>query len=665
MHKTNWINSIVITSKDYLPEFEFVFNQAGKIHCIFVKDEAEFSKLLPSQDDLIFILAELQWAPEDRATSYRGFEVVKEIRYVKQWLNPIVICSTTGDKPFFLKQAGAQFKVLNLPHSHYFLEFPLEYTAIAELIGFDSPLKALTPNQLKDIVYHTFSARGLMDEELHKLKDQITTRGNDAITEAFNNIRHLIRINTEFSLDKLKAEMHEQLSLHPDRALGLVTEFKPKIVSLLPQADQETFIKIQVPWQILFIDDNEYFRELLKDKLGQCGLTCITAGSGEEAFQLLAMDAKGRIPRTYGTDYWPAHSITVLISDLRLHSPGTEEWQALQGYDIIEQVFENHSHFLSFFMLTGKKTGIYQEYAQSKVRIQWFAKEDVLPPVVSVSVFNSFARQIEKAGNNIEKILCSIPTASTWNNPYPGKLKYPLKNYYRYHRLTTDYYEQENWINAAASSYVDEVLQDKAKPQKYQFQAGQAEGPEFPGEMEKFRDKLIGRRIALALHIKGFSSEEIQEAMRGNIAPDNGRQFFSTYLALSTNLDNLIPEGLLVEEKFFLEYFMGFPLNQGASPFLKDLSQQLNKINIDFVQKYQLKKGSSILIGNYEQVEEAILKVSGLTEQLSFNADRKNLMDRLKKVLNEFLQKAKYFNAIRACALHSIYYKIFPDGQNS
>lgn len=659
MHNAHSVNCIVITSKDYLPEFEFAFKQVGIVHYVIVTNEEEFFKLKPSTDDLIFILAELQWVEQDRATSYLGFSVIKEIRYVKQWLNPIVICSAIGNKSFFLNQTGAQFKVLNLPHSHYFLEFPLEDSAFVELFGVDSPLRALTPNQLKDFVYHSFSARGLMDEELHKLKDQIATRSNDAINEAFNNIRHLIRINSEFSLDKLKAEMQERLSLYPNQALGLVTEFKPRIVSLLPQEDQETPIKIQVPWQVLFIDDNEYFRELLKDKLRECGLNCITAGSGAEAFQLLAMDAQGRIPQPEGTGYWPAHSITVLISDLRLLEPNTEEWQVLQGYDVIEQVFENHSHFLSFFVLTGKKTGVYQEYAQSKVKIQWFAKEDVLPPLASVSVFNAFVRQIEKAGDNIDRILCSVPTASTWSNSYPGKLEYPLKTYYRYHRLTLDYYEQENRINAAAAAYVEDVLQGNAKPQKYQFQAGQANGPEYQIEMDKFRDKLIGRRITWALHVKGYSNDKIQEAMRGSIAPDGGRQFFSTYLALSTNLDSLIPEGLLVEEKFFLEYFMGFPLNQEASPFLKELGQQLNKIRTEFVQKYQLQKDSPIILGHYEQVEDAILKVFNLAQQLNFSSDRSKLVDRLKKVISEFLQKSKYVNAIRASHLHHIYERMF------
>ena len=99
--------------------------------------------------------------------------------------------------------------------------------------------------------------------------------------------------------------------------------------------------------------------------------------------------------------------------------------------------------------------------------------------------------------------------------------------------------------------------------------------------MDIFYIKLIGRRIAIGLHLKGRDLGDISDVLKYQQLRkgDIDKLMFSTYLALSTKLSQEIPN-LLVEERNWIEQELGINIHnttdRNAHRILKEYLSKLH-----------------------------------------------------------------------------------------
>ena len=543
-----------------------------------VENQIEFDKIENfTTYKRIFLLVELSWK-KHALTEFYGLKILEQIRFKKANC-PIYLCSFMPKERFQQKSRILKV-VLNTP-GHFFLQLP-------SFIWDFKPCNEeffLSNKMVEDIIYHCFDIKGSIDEQFHHLKDRVEKENpKPEIDKSFEEIAKLIPEEAHSLLEKIKIELFESINNNRQIPIPkLIGSAKLQVLTLLPESEKvASLIQKITEWQVLCIDDNPRILETLRSQFNKRGISCLTAQSGEEAFDLLQKDYLGELEPTQGK-HSPQNSITAVICDLRFENQDGK-WHRWQGYDIIDFIHKNLKNFVAFFVLTSKKgTIIRQAQKSDEAFIHWFAKEDILNAKED-SVFDFFASQVRKSGQAIFESISQTPSGKYWKTPWKGKIDFPLQQYYRYHRLSASYQEKETQVNDFANQYIeaaervaDRFFKNVLKVENLDFDSSFKSGlyapPGDEKAMSKFYTKLIGRRIAIGLHFKGWDLVDISDILkhqelRGNTAD---RQLFNSYLALSTNLKNEIPGHLLVEEKNWLEQDLKISLNSNDLHFYNRL----------------------------------------------------------------------------------------------
>lgn len=652
---------IVICDHKGQTEFQYGLSTIPGIEVVFITDQNSLDLYGMNQDDLIFIHAELQWE-KDNDSVFEGFKIIEKIRVIKKWLNPIIICSYFP-KHFFETQNTDNlfkvFKVLELPHSHSFVQLPFEDEINhIEKICEKTP-QPLTENQRIEIQEYCLNPQGIFNETWHKFKDQIMMKGQIAIEECFQYLQSMIRQNMNAQFEQLKQELMVLCAEKSTHAYTFVNDYKTKLLKLTHFVSIEQPNHFLVPWQVLFVDDNELIRDRVTKELGLRGISCLAVDNAQEAFGLLEKDAKGELLKPDKPfNFWPANSITVIISDWRLLYPDSNDWQALQGIDILEIAHENYSNFASFFVLTGKRE-IVSKRPITKAPIHWFTKDDVLDSTFN---FNVFAENIAREGNRIDDLLHNLPNAITWNKAYRDISIQPFKYYYKLHRVSSDYTFHEHEINRKTQDFI-------SNPQKGIDLGNLDHFANGVDEQVVFRKKLLARRIAIGLHLKGVSEKTIYDFLilkkdnnQNNMS--NYQEYFTHTLALSEDLKVLTSDYLLVEEKAFLEKD---PLKTLEKSFLSYLEKILERVisnaNADLEKKDAGLKIGLFNLSNINDVKKYIEKINADINMLGDSLSRKHHTE-LKKAIKMVIEVQKYQDFVKKAQLHQVYERIFNQPAN-
>ena len=614
----------------------------------------------------IFILAELDWHPNMKMHSFHGFELLKQLR-IDGIRVPIIMCSIL-ERSYFLDLGQSPYGFLNLPHSNAFIQIPAEESILKTADSF--PLKLVSTQQLEDAVSHFADPHGMLNEIIHDLKNKIQQDPQAALDQALVNLRKLIPSNNLPAFDHLAANFREAIEQEPRSLSKLVTQKKLDFVALLNNSPRQ-FAAVEkiLEWQILFIDDNPNQRETVQKNFRDRGIQCITAGTGEEAIQILEMDYRGELPiEGYPDQFHPQNSITVVICDLRFINEANE-WHPMQGYDIIDHIYYKLSNFVCFYMLTSKDGSVSENAAKPRrIQVKWLPKGDVLYSG-SENGFNRFFNQVKLDGTNMLRTICSFPKANYWaTSTWKGKLNYHLQTYYRQFRLSDNYSEKDNWISDCAEQYIfeaelvkEEMHRNKTKVDEldfsFQFMAGIKNNAKDPDSMEKFYVKLIGRRIAIGLYFKQWEEGEISDILKYQEFRDHevDRQLLTNYLALATKLSKIIPGQILVEERNWVEQSLGVSLD----PIDRNFFDQLKR-TLELVQEVLYKNGCaddfverSIFIGNREMAHTLIKEAAELTKEYRswsfFQAQMGHILDD---------KNGHFKDAIRRNGIHSLFQEI-------
>lgn len=612
----------------------------------------------PNRFSSCFLLAELRWEGRSR-TQFYGFKILEKLRIQYQALFPIFICSIY---PFnFFAEQGGIFHIFRTP-GHYFIHLP------QDIFQFKAGRAALplTTNLLQDITYHFFDVKGILDELFHSLKGRVNYHAENEIKQHFVEIAKIIPPDQQEQLTRLQENMITDIRNNSNQvpAARIVSDYKFRVAGLLPQAESSDAEEIPgLPWCVLCIDDEEKISKDLKSAFQKRKIDCFSAQTGEQAFDILNRDRAGGLVDEQSGRIWPQNSITLVVCDLRFLD-AQNNWQYLQGWDIIEHIFYKMPNLLTFFVLTTKKGAIVRQLQQARqVRVFMFGKEDVLYQsdpskeltATDQSGFNIFAQRVREEAGKIYDDLCNMPAGEYWNQKtWATKIEYPLQQYYRFHRLSNQYQAKEQWINECAVNFIEEaeLVKDPFFKKKikvdsldfdFNFKAGLTDIPGKPGVMEKFYTKLIGRRIAIGLTLSGWEAGEISSILKYRTLEaedDVDRQLFSAYFAMSSNIEQDIPNHILVEERNWINNYLGIsivPDDRQLFSLLKERIERFQdmlrptKCSDDFLDE-------KIILGNSVQAKEVLEKV----KKIAFNWDMGNKMTLLFEPLwqNKRLQNA-------------------------
>lgn len=558
--------------------------------------------------DAVFILAELTWW-DYPYTAFAGFSITMKLR--KSDISSPVFLISNMDRNELLMQKNPAFKILNIP-GHYFIQIKNDGIKVDKNWKF----KRLSGHLLEDLNFYFNSSTGLVTESIHHIKNKILKLYGQR--EALIDEKHINR--------EIKYEIHDILKLIPQKAqrefeahvnemvsrliqhenkLVAVEIFKNSVLQSLNKAYSDSLPSLDrvMEWQVLFVEDDEHVRALVKEMFKEHGIRCITAAGSGEAMEILHADQLGELKNKQGY-FHPQNSITVLISDVRLiQSSG--QWDEFQGYDLVEEIYLNFSNMLSFFLLTNKTSSMKLGFNRPRVHQEyWYSKEVLFNP----GSFNLFVQRIIEEGNRIYQSLLSSPKGTYWHKAYitskDVKIAFPLKEYYRRYRLSALYRETELRICQTAVEFVEKVHAEKMEHgnidriDKFELRSSLPNLPhEFDETMNKFVEKLIGRRIVIGLWLcnlrnedydkdtdyldsdslliqpehwsieeiafllgKGYLPSSLGEDIgenAGKVVESVIKSVINTHLAFSKHLNKDIPENLLVEEKQWIENNLG------------------------------------------------------------------------------------------------------------
>jgi CheY-like chemotaxis protein len=571
-----------ITSKDLQKGEWESYEDLGKfINCLETKTVSEV--ILP----LCFTDQNIKW------NDFYGLELIKKIRYDLKQRCSIVVCSVLPKN--ILQQthfkAYEKSKILAAPGT-YFLSYPWEIKSLPTL-------RKISENALDDINHAFFNPKGNASEIIHNLKNKFGEIANDSRSnELFKNLKEIIEVDfklietdvlpeNRLRFHSVKNQMFEDLETDISNFIKqkanepadtyhntsyILDKYSEIIYGLLPKElkDNENEEVLKTPWQVLYIDDTEFCRNDVVAKFDKRGINCIAVHNGKEAIDVLLKDTKGKI--------------SVVISDIRLYQSNNDDWQDLQGYDLLNEIHEVNNSPISYFVLTSKRGTIVDSVKRkAKFPIQWFSKSDV---TTSEQGFNIFTKRVKELGGENWFWKKSQPKMSAWTKE-SHRFTFPLSKYYRKHVELSDHPTIKSEINSKAKTYIENILKNK-KNEVIEFLPTLKDETVSNKMIEKFRFQiLLGRRIIYSLWLNKMDEESIFYALRpkGEYTKENRDLLFASTMAVSFKNDvpsdkdieegNLMGCNLLEEEIDFLID------NYNLNPEIRNL--KLNISDLDLV----------------------------------------------------------------------------------
>lgn len=510
----------------------------------------------PNQHCQVIILVESKWsfsASTDRFQHFGGIKIAQSLRLDHGFRGAILFVSFLSRKSL---TEDHHFEIINAI-GHGFSRLPGTASDWEnDFIGIN-PLDLL---ELKDIQSFYCGSLGIIREELHGLRQRAEKEFASAPEEAFDFL--LLKIDRFHSIFGLEGQLQKEAfrgeyhPLTPANFDDAVTFVRSAGEEIFAKYDEEglksgSVAKVDFPWEILFLDDeiDEHHDLILRMK--ERGLKVHCHRTASDAINALEDDFLG------------SQKIAVVVADYRLKDriEGVEVHQPIQGYRFLKEV-SSGKFPIRLVALSGlPRKFLMQSFREMRVKVEIFSKKDYLN---SANTIDQLLDELIEIGQENWQSLISRPNGAGWK---------ALQDTYVTFRKGSDYEENERIISQKARNFSMKVKAGLNPPPiqfiKTAFQPRKKETQE--ATMERFGNYLLARRVALWLFSQTESgqrrSSEFNKNLTGSIT---GEDYFpksdSAYRqVLNTNLVLRLEEfpiGMLVEEKRWFQYDMGYPVFQ-------------------------------------------------------------------------------------------------------
>ncbi|MEO0775151.1 MAG: response regulator [Bacteroidota bacterium] len=505
--------------------------------------------------EFVFIQIRLKWAKD---AAY-GLRIATRLRVVGLRC-PIHLHSYLPRAYFDLRLPELAF--LRAEHYHRLVTLPLPADYWDRL-----DFQAMLEYKRLDIVRNLLDPRSLVSEVTHELKNKVLLatdaqdwgRINSLIHQKFAELRLMFPDYGE-GISATEQQLVQRVTpcLNPEHGgqiSGFIDGASPRLQGLFPQplseSEQLSSTPTKKPWKVLFFDDELGMHHIFRALFTPQGIDCITVGSGEAALEELERDKND-------------NRISVVICDIRILREDSAAWKKYQGYDLMWTIRQSLSNMVELVALTSGKSHLLQLLQDDQIKFHRALKQDVLS---SEGAKRMFANRIRDLGDHMFFKSRSRPRHASWIKN--GKrFARPLSHYYREHLLAFDYESAEETINERAMDYYDNWQRGIANPAVKFMGTMNRDLPHSPEGLQKFRERtLLGRRVALALHLDGGQSEKdifriLMQKNGDEIPQDSINLLLNTSFSLSLKKDLPSPKhiakkqylgsGLLEEEILWL-----------------------------------------------------------------------------------------------------------------
>jgi hypothetical protein len=254
-----------------------------------------------------------------------------------------------------------------------------------------------------------------------------------------------------------------------------------------------------------------------------------------------------------------------------LKGANRKKFENKQGPSILKEVFLSKPNYLSLHALSSMDSKILLKIRERyNMKVLTFSKEDVK----TESGFNVFCDIVHNEGQKMFETICNLPGEDneSWYSINDKKTQ-PYNLYYKAFRMSEDFETEEIRIgNEAEKMYLDRINYkenfQEIMPHKYSFTAALTEGIENLDDINKFKEKLIGRRAYLAFRFKGkiHNSQIISALLNKNPSTFKSKSgkfptdFFSSFLCMPEDMYKMPSQ--LTEERNWLINEMSFDFDE-------------------------------------------------------------------------------------------------------
>lgn len=456
----------------------------------------------------------LNWdikGPNERESSENhGFDLLQELK-VRHYKCPVLLTSNFQSEPieFSEKYLNNRFRFWLDPSIAYKPLSELETEPLEHLVS-QFP-QAVDDALFEDLLSSAYDKVGYLEVILHDLSRASRTLDKAdlirTLQEKFTLLRYLFSWQAEGILELEQKVLKDLAPLHNrDAWQELMYLHRKNIKKFLSNTTKpQLSLRESLPEQVtlLIIDDEKKEFDLLANRLMEVPellnrIECVYAANLAEGREILKNDA--------------GNAIKVLICDYRFYDQNGR-FSLEQGYHILNEIAKMQKT-ISFIALTGVDPDYINRFQKNVLsRIVTFQKDRVL---ADDRVFFHFLGTILEANRQMESLLNIL-----WD------FKNPL-----YHRCYVRHKHQdkdgkwEQMIGDTAEQFVLKVKHNiplRAHDyDNYEFFAKILKSNPEGKNLENFRAKLIGRRIALGLYqLMILNKKSHQEKSKGWIRINN------------------------------------------------------------------------------------------------------------------------------------------------
>ena len=418
----------------------------------------------------VIIPAEILWENENYQDFY-GFDLLQALRLKYRLRCPVIITSVLDAKQIGFQDHKGKFRFWKDPSLSYVPFRQLSQMTLTEISAkFEAPLEERLHQDLCDTLYDQqgYLLQLILHDLTNILRNENIQDRQQAIKALFGHFYKMGSHNIVAACYKKLSKEIEEGNL-PDQP-RLMTIFAPLLkkatkIEMAPLVYTDT-------WEVLFIDDDGL--QPLTNQLQALGITCKYTSSKDEAIEILKADTYNRI--------------TVVVCDFRFYD-GSGRYARWQGYHIIEALGKL-PRYVSFITLTEfHQTQVVPLTQKIRFKVTTFCKDDIFNR--NYQGIQLFTKLLIDENLRVQKLILTSPN-----------LKENTR-LYQLHLESEDYHSIEENINQMVLDALRCVEQAKWGNRVERFPDENYQGRtnlnEEAENLENFRIKLLGRRIAIGL----------------------------------------------------------------------------------------------------------------------------------------------------------------------
>ena len=450
----------------------------------FITSNSTYNKVFSdnkARSDIgIIVLAETKWETSRYYSRFYGVELVFELRVKFDLPCPIIF--TSHNPNFFDQLINSEHPFMNKEQTRVFQDPGICFYSIPDLMESSKiPLKEkfanpLDPDLYVDLKNNLYQSSGFVYNFFHDIFNEIWALQNaneqeiqdflrNKLTEIEENILRNHTTNYKSFLEVEYYEIDGKVTI--ESLFSGMQKFCDEIIKNQLGLEKNKLTGKFLEVKTIYISNKYEFREKLVTKLHQLGVTCLVADSFKKAKK-----------------YFGKHKdIGVIIIDFRYYDQ-QKRLTREQGYHIPKLILQNFPGIYDFILLTDFETSYLPKFINERNTTP-FSKEMLVRFDLG---YAKFAQLILEKHVKVSAARENLPEFGDFAHLYEA------------HVNAKDFEIAEHECSSYILGVIDYILNNNGEGIKpIENPSGKLNGKSYENNLKNFRNKLKGRRLALAI----------------------------------------------------------------------------------------------------------------------------------------------------------------------